>query len=59
MRCSITHTTNPVKKMKQRVATQRPAVSGFKNIQEPLLMSFLSATIIEIPGSVYENVKST
>ena len=58
-RCSITHTTKPVKKKKARLASQRSVVNGFKKIHAFLLLSSFTRTTIDTPDSVYGNVKST
>lgn len=59
IRCSIVHTTIPVKKKKARLVIQRALVSGCRKIQMLLLESFFSTTIIDSPVSVKGIVKAT
>ena len=59
IRCSIAHTTKPVKKKKARLVIQRVLVSGCRKIHMLPLESFFSTTIIDSPVSVKGIVKAT
>ena len=59
IRCSIAHTTKPVRKKKARLVIQRVRVSGCRKIHMLLLESFFSTTIIDNPVSVKGIVKAT
>lgn len=59
IRCSIAHTTIPVKKKKARLVIQRVLVSGCRKIHMLLLESFFTSTIIDSPVSVKGNVNAT
>jgi hypothetical protein len=59
IRCSITHTTKPVKQKKARLASQRLAVSGCRKIHMLVLVPVFTGTTIVHPDSVNGMVKST
>ena len=52
IRCSITHTTKPVKTKKAKLASQRLAVSGLRKKNMLVLVPVCTATTIDHPDSV-------
>jgi hypothetical protein len=59
IRCSIAHTTKPVKQKKAKLASHRLVVSGRRKIHMLVLVSVRTATTIDHPESVNGMLKST